>query len=65
MGRAKKMWMQEAVPPSHKGRLHRALHLKQGVKIPKVKLKKAEHSTNPHLRKMATLAETFRKYHGG
>lgn len=62
MGRAKKMFMQEAV--KHKGGLHKALHVKQGKKIPEAKLEKAEHSNNPHLRKMAVLAETFKKYRG-
>jgi hypothetical protein len=64
MGRAKKMWMQEAVPASHKGRLHKALHVPEGKKIPERKLEKAAHSKNLHLKRMAVLAETFAKHRG-
>lgn len=43
-----------------KGALHKALHVKEGEKIPESKLKKAEHSKNPTMRKRAVLAETLK-----
>jgi len=54
-----KKWIQEAV--KHKGALHKELHVKEGEKIPASKLKKAEHSKNPTLKKRAILAETLKK----
>lgn len=54
-------WIQKAVPKSHKGALHKELHVPEGEKIPAKKLKKAEHSNNPKLRKRAELAETLKK----
>lgn len=62
-----KKWIQKALPPSSKGKLHSALHVKQGEKIPASKMTKALHSTNPRLRKQANLARTLsglRKSHG-
>lgn len=60
-------WMQHAV--KHPGGLHKALGIPQGKKIPKGKIAKAAHSSNPHLAKMANLAKTFAKFrphaHGG
>ncbi len=44
-----------------KGALHKELHVPEGEKIPAKKLKKAEHSSNPKLRKRAQLAETLKK----
>lgn len=52
-------WIQKAI--KHPGSLHKALKVKQGDKIPTAKLKQAEHSKNPSLRKKATLAETLKK----
>lgn len=46
-----------------KGALHTALHVKAGEKIPAAKLKTAESSKSPLLRKRATLAETLKKIH--
>jgi hypothetical protein len=62
MGRAKKNWMQDAVKKP--GGLHKALHIKQDKTIPADKLEKATHSKNPHIKKMAALAKTFKKYRG-
>lgn len=45
------------------GALRKALHVKKGEKIPASKLKKAEHSKNPTMRKRAVLAETLKKMH--
>lgn len=47
----KKKWIQEALGPKSKGKLHEKLHVKEGEKIPESKLKKAEHSKNPTLKK--------------
>jgi len=43
------------------GALRKALHVKKGEKIPKAKIKKAEHSKNPTMRRRANLAETLSK----
>jgi len=45
-----------------KGALHKSLHVKEGEKIPESKLKKAEHSKNPTLKKRAVLAETLKGF---
>lgn len=42
-----------------KGALHKSLGVPQGKKIPEKKIKKAEHSKNPKLKKRAILAETL------
>ncbi len=63
MGREKKMWMQDAVKKP--GALHKQLHVPMDKKIPESKLKKAEHSKNPLLKKRAVLAETFKKARHG
>lgn len=42
-----------------KGALHKELHVPLGQKIPKSKLTKAFHSSNPKLAKRATLARTL------
>jgi hypothetical protein len=44
------------------GALRKALHIKKGEKIPESKLKKAEHSKNPTMRKRAVLAETLKSF---
>lgn len=53
-------WIQKAVS-KHPGKLHRELGVPQGEKIPAKKLKKAEHSKNPTLRREANLAKTLSK----
>jgi hypothetical protein len=52
-----KKWIQKAI--KHKGALHEALHVPEDKKIPQRKIKKAEHSKRPTLRKQAQLAETL------
>lgn len=47
----------------HPGALHKSLGVPKGKKIPESKIKKAEHSKNPTLRKRAVLAETLKKMH--
>lgn len=46
-----------------KGALHKDLGVPQGEKIPAKKLKKAEHSKNPTIRKRAALAKTLKSFH--
>jgi hypothetical protein len=46
-----------SIKPSHKGRLHEALGVPQGQKIPAAKLNKAANSKDPHMRQMATYAK--------
>lgn len=55
----KKKWIQKA--GIKKGALHEELGVPEGKKIPEKKLKKAEHSKNPTLKKRAVLAETLKK----
>lgn len=57
----KKKWIQEAIKKP--GSLRKSLHVKEGEKIPESKLKKAEHSKNPKMKKRAVLAETLKKMH--
>lgn len=53
-------WIKEAVG-KNPGALREKLKVKKGEKIPENKLKKAEHSKNPKLKKEAILAETLKK----
>jgi hypothetical protein len=48
-----------------KGALHRALGIPQGQKIPQSALDRAKHSKDPHLRRMAHLAETLKGLNHG
>jgi hypothetical protein len=52
-----KDWIAGAV--KHKGALHKALHVKQGEKIPAKKMAKAAKSSSPKVVKMARLAKTL------
>lgn len=54
----KKNWIAGAIKKP--GALHKELGIKKGEKIPESKLKKAEHSKNPKLKKRAVLAETLK-----
>lgn len=56
-----KNWIAGAI--KHPGSLRKELHVPEGKKIPSSKLKKAEHSKNPTLRKRAALAETLKSFH--
>jgi hypothetical protein len=60
MAEKKEKWIADAV--KHKGALHKSLHVKPGEKIPESKLKKAEHSKNPMVKKRAVLAETLKGF---
>lgn len=44
------------------GALHRSLGIPEGEKIPASRLEAATHSKNPHVAKMANLAETMKKF---
>ena len=52
-----KNWIAGAV--SHPGALHKALGVPIGTKIPAKKMSKAAKSSNPHMRKMVSLAHTL------
>jgi len=52
-------WIQKALPPSSKGKLHKEMGIPQGKKIPEGKLKKAEKAPGK-LGKRARLAETLK-----
>lgn len=55
---AKEKWIQDM--HMKKGALHKELSVAPGKKIPESKIKKAEHSKNPLLKKRAVLAETLK-----
>ena len=55
-------WISQAVKPSRKGALHRALGVPEGEKIPAKKLKAAGDSDNPRIRKEAALAKTLKGF---
>jgi hypothetical protein len=44
------------IKPSHKGKLHRALGIPKGQKIPIARLQAAKHSLSPAIRKEANFA---------
>lgn len=52
-------WIQKSIKKP--GSLHKALKVPEGKKIPLKKLKKAEKSNSPLMRKRAALAKTLRK----
>lgn len=56
-------FIQKAI--KHPGALHRDLGVPQGEKIPKSKIKAAEHSDNPKTAKRAQLADTMSKFKDG
>lgn len=53
------------IKKSHEGRLHKALGVKSGQKIPESKIEKALHSKNPRIRKEARFAENARHWKKG
>lgn len=52
-------WIAKAI--KHPGKLHKELGVPEGKKIPEKKLKKAEKSKNPTIKKEVTLAKTLKK----
>lgn len=59
----KKLWIKDAIKKP--GALHKELGVPAKKKIPASKLKKAEHSKNPTLKKRAELAKTLGKMNHG
>jgi len=55
-------WISDVIKPSSKGKLHKALGVAPGKKIPSGKLEKAEHSKNPTIKKEAVLAKTLKGF---
>lgn len=60
----KKLWIQEALPPSSKGKLHKQMGVPAGKKIPLGKLEKAAQKGGV-LGKRANLALTLRGFKRG
>ena len=58
-------WIQKALPPSSHGKLHRALNVPEGQKIPEKKIEKAEHSPNERVAREARLGETLKHMRHG
>lgn len=58
---AREKWIQKAIKPKNRGKLHQELGVPEGKKIPKKKLAKAAKSKNPKLKKRADLAITLSK----
>jgi hypothetical protein len=56
-------WIQGAV--RNKGALHRALGIPEDKPIPESKLEEAKRSKDPHIRRMAHLAETLKGLNQG
>ena len=56
-------WIKGAV--RNKGALHRALGIPEDKPIPESKLEQARRSKDPHLRRMAHLAETLKGLNHG
>jgi hypothetical protein len=52
-----KHWIKKAI--KHPGALHKELQVPEGKKIPKSKLTKSLHSTNPRIKKQAVMARTL------
>lgn len=59
---AKDKWIQKAISPEGKGKLHKELGVSLGKNIPAKKLEKATHSKNPTIKKQAVLAETLKGF---
>ncbi len=50
------------IKPSHKGLLHKALHVPEGQKIPLTKIEAALRSGSPKVRKEANFANNARHF---
>lgn len=53
------------IKPSHKGKLHRALGVPEGQKIPAAKLQQAKHSKSAAVRKEANFASNAKGFSHG
>lgn len=58
-----KNWIKPAI--KRPGALHQATHTPKGEKIPEAKIRKAEHSRNPRIRREAHMGETLKHMHHG
>lgn len=58
-------WIQKALPPSSKGKLHSKLGVPMGKKIPEKKLAAGAKSKSPTIRKEVALARTLKGMHHG
>lgn len=58
-------WIQQAIPASHKGLLHKELGVPQGQTIPPTTLERAVDNSDPTLARRARLAETLKKLNHG
>lgn len=56
-------WIKKALPKTSKGKLHKALGVPEGEKIPEKKLAKGAKSKSPKIRKEVALAKTLKKMH--
>jgi len=56
---AKNPSLYRAIHHLRKGGLHRALGVPEGEKIPAAKLAAAQHSSNSHIKHMASFAKTM------
>jgi len=63
MSHKKSQWMAEAFGKDP-GKLHRRLHVPEGERISETKLRRAEHSNDPTLRREVALARTGRRHAG-
>ena len=61
---SKSNWIQKALPPESKGKLHEKLGIKEGKKIPAKLLKSKEHAKGA-LGKEVRLAETLKDLNKG
>lgn len=52
-------------PGGQKGKLHNELGIPEGEKIPQARLRSAEHSDNPEVRRDAIRAKTMEGWHHG
>lgn len=58
--------LHHALSDMRRGGLHRALGVPEGEDIPAAKMEEAKNSTDEHVRKMASFAETLKGFkHGG
>jgi len=62
MAKARNKSLYRAIHGMRRGRLHRALHVPEGEKIPAAKLEAASHSENPTLVHMANFAKTLKGF---
>jgi hypothetical protein len=53
------------IKPANRGKLHRALGVKQGEKIPAKKLASASKGASPALKKEITFAKNAKSWHKG